>query len=134
MVTSLYAGILAFGFIGLSIHVIKGRRKFRVAMGDAQNHEMLRRIRAHANFVEYSLFFIVLMALVEMNRFPAYGLHIIGIAFLIGRSMHAYSLLKDEVYVDGKITAMPRWRIRGIKTSFLCIAFLATVGIVQYFH
>ncbi|MFA6303712.1 MAG: MAPEG family protein [Legionella sp.] len=133
MVTSLYAGILSLMFIALSVNVVNARRQFRVAMGDAQNIDVMRKIRAQGNFAEYSLFFLVLLGCAELNHLPHYMLHILGLIFIIGRAMHAYSLLKDEQYAEGKITAKPIWRIYGILCSFGCIGALGLIAIDQYF-
>lgn len=132
MVTSLYAGILALIFIMLSVHVVRGRRIFRIAMGDNQNIHMLRRIRAHANFTEYSLFFLLLMGYTELNHLPHYILHALGVLFVAGRLSHAYSLLQSEEYAEGRILAKPLWRIRGIIISFFCIGSLAVISIIQF--
>lgn len=46
MTTPIYVAILGLIYIGLSINVIKSRRTFSAGLGDADNIEMLRRIRA----------------------------------------------------------------------------------------
>ena len=49
MVTPLYAGLLALGFVGLSFTVIRRRRSGRISLGDGGNAGMQRVIRGHAN-------------------------------------------------------------------------------------
>ena len=70
MTTSLYAALLALMFLWLSINVVKGRRQFRVAMGHSDSFDVLRRMRAQANFAEYAPFFLLLLALAEYNHLP----------------------------------------------------------------
>ena len=53
MIISLYAGILALIYIGLSGYVIQGRFKNKVSLGDNNNADMQKRIRVHGNFAEY---------------------------------------------------------------------------------
>lgn len=131
MITSLYAAILALIYIALSVNTIKGRRKHKVTLGDADNFDMKRRIRAHANFGEYTPLFIILLALAEMNGLPTYAIHLLGGVFVLGRIMHAHSILSAETYVDGKISANPIWRIRGMICTFNALGALSIVLIVQ---
>lgn len=49
MTTPIYAAFIVILLIFLSIHTIKGRRKFSTALGDVDHIDMKRRIRAHAN-------------------------------------------------------------------------------------
>ncbi len=133
MIVSLYAGILGIFLIFLSVNVIKNRRKHGAALGDHGAFELQRAIRAQGNFIEYSVFFLVLFGYCEMNGAPAYALHAFGSVFIIGRAAHAYSLLKAEHYENGKLTANPIWRIGGMMCSFTTIAALSLFLIAQYF-
>jgi len=47
MIISLYAGILALIYIGLSGYVIKGRFKNQVSLGDNNIPDMQKRVRVH---------------------------------------------------------------------------------------
>lgn len=132
MVISLYAALLAFMLVWLSINVIKGRRLFGAAAGDAGEVELRQRIRAHANFAEYAPLFVILCALAEYNGLPFYAVHLLGVAFLAGRIMHAYSLLKFEKFIDGKLSANPIWRIRGMVCTFTVIGALGAILLVQF--
>lgn len=118
MITSMYAALLGLMLIGLSINVIKGRRKFGAGLGDADNMEMRRRIRAQANLAEYAPMFIILLGYAEYKHLPHLVVHLFGLAFLAGRVMHAYSVLRAEQYDSHKLTAKPVWRIRGMICTF----------------
>ncbi len=131
MVTSIYTAFLGLMLIGLSINVIKGRRKFGVGLGNADNIEMERRIRAQANLVEYAPMFLILLGYAEHNELSLWAVHLLGLLFLIGRVMHAYSLLKVEQYDQRKLTANPIWRICGMVCTFNAIGVLAIVILVQ---
>lgn len=132
MIASFYAGMLALGFIALSVHIIRGRWKFRIALGDEDNHEMKRRIRAQANFVEYTLFFLLLLTFAEHNGLGPWALHLFGLSFTAGRAMHAYSLLYHERYENGILLAYPLWRTGGMICSLTGITLLAIICITQY--
>jgi len=131
MITPIYAALLGLMLIGLSINVIKGRRKFGAGLGDADNVEMRRRIRAQANLAEYAPMFIILLGYAEYNHLPYWAVNLLGLAFLAGRVMHAYSVLKAEQYDGYKLTANPVWRIRGMICTFNCIGLLALINLIQ---
>ena len=131
MITPIYAALLGLFLVFLSIHTIKGLRKFGVALGDAAHNDMKRRIRAHGNLAEYAPIFLIMLGYAELGNLPLWAVHTIGILFTAGRLMHAYSLLKAEHYADDKLTANPVWRIRGMICTFNCIGLLAVVILVQ---
>lgn len=132
LTTSLYAAILAIALVLLSLNVIRCRRRFKIALGDDDNFEIKRRVRAQANFAEYTPMFLILLGMAEFNYLPEFAIHVFGTTFFIGRAMHAHSLLKEEQYTDGKITASPVWRMAGMATTFTCILSLASILILQY--
>ena len=56
MIIFIFASILSFLFVFLSFGVIKKRRHFQVALGDDNNIEIKKWIRAQSNFTEYTPF------------------------------------------------------------------------------
>lgn len=131
MITSIYAAILGLILAGLSINVVKARRRFGAGIGDADKIEMKRCIRAQANLVEYAPMFLILLACAEYNQLSKWILHIFGIVFLVGRVMHAYSLLKAEEYSNYKLVNNPIWRISGMICTFSAIALLSVIILIQ---
>lgn len=95
-VTSLFAGVLALMLVALSINVIRGRIKHRVALADGGEQDMIRRIRAQGNFCEYVPLALLLMAMAELQNASHPFLYAMGVLLLAGRLLHAYSLLKAE--------------------------------------
>lgn len=91
-ITGIYAGLLAFLLVGLSLRVTFHRRTLRVGLGDGDEVSLTRLIRAHGNFVEYVPIALVLLALAELNGLPALFLHGVALVFLVGRLMHASAL------------------------------------------
>jgi uncharacterized membrane protein YecN with MAPEG domain len=53
LITPFYAAFLGLGFVTLSILTLRLRRKFKIALGDGGNKQLLRAIRVHSNFAEY---------------------------------------------------------------------------------
>jgi len=132
MTTSLYAAILAIMLIALSLNVIIGRRKFSVALEDKNNIELKRRIRAQANFSEYSSLFIILSFMLEYNGSPTRTIHALAMIFIVGRLMHAYSILSHEKYENGELISQPSWRILGMMFTLGAIGISSTALIFQY--
>jgi uncharacterized membrane protein YecN with MAPEG domain len=96
MVTSLYAGLLGFIYIGLTFFTIKGRFKHGVALGNGGYSDMEKRIRIHANFAEYVPIAIILIFLAEMGNLSAVLIHVLGCGLIIGRVLHAFGLLAEQ--------------------------------------
>lgn len=92
VITGLYAGILTLFYIGLALHVVHGRWKFRVGIGHADNNVLIRRIRVHGNFAEYVPLALVLMMICEMGHLSPAVIHALGGALVLARILHAYGL------------------------------------------
>ena len=131
MITPIYAALLSLMIIALSINVIKGRWKYGAGLGDMENIDMRRRIRAQANLVEYAPIFLIMLGYAEYNNLPVWALHSIGSVFLAGRLAHAYSVLIAEQYNGYKLIANPIWRIMGMVCTFTGIGVLAVILLVQ---
>lgn len=87
-IVSLYAGLLALLFVGLSIRTLRMRRRLRIAIGDAGNEAMLRAMRVHSNFAEYVPLSLLLIYLVERSGASAPFVHFLGLCVLVGRVSH----------------------------------------------
>lgn len=94
-VTALYAGLLAVLLIALSTRVIRIRRGQGIALGDAGDRDLQRRIRAHANFAEYAPMGLILLGLAESLGAWALLLHLVGLVLLAGRAMHALGISRE---------------------------------------
>jgi len=86
----------------LSINVIKLRRKNKVSFGDDGDRTLMRRIRAQANFIEYTPIFLLSLIGIEwlaVENIPYYFLYIniVGSLFIIGRILHALSLYEKKI-------------------------------------
>ncbi len=104
LITPLYASLAAAILIVLSLRVIGVRRSRRVAIGDGGDDDMARRIRAQGNFAEYTPLALVLILLLELGGVPAWQLHLLGAALILGRILHAWSLTAHSG--NGRVTGM----------------------------
>ncbi len=105
-ITAIYAGLLAFVLVALSARVIGMRRSAKVAVGDQGNPDLLRRIRAHANFTEYVPFALVLMGLAEGLKASPSVLHALGLVLLGGRLLHAFGISQSTEPLWMRVTGM----------------------------
>lgn len=95
-VTALYAGILALVLVGLSLYVVRGRWANKVSVGDGGNADMLKRMRAHANFIEYVPIALIGLYLLEVTRHSVYLLHVLGIALVVARLIHPVGMVRKS--------------------------------------
>jgi uncharacterized membrane protein YecN with MAPEG domain len=121
--TSLYAGLIALLFLGLSARVILYRRAKRVSLGDGNDPALLQLMRAQANCAEYAPIGLILLALAEAQGAPPLALHSLGMILLAGRLLHAYGISRDP-----QIMAL---RVGGMALSLTMIA-LAGLGLVVH--
>jgi len=121
--TPIYAALLAFVLIFLSLRVIRTRRTAKVALGDGGDAALLRASRAQANFAEYVPMALVLMGCAELQGAPVLAVHGLGLVLLAGRLVHAYGVSQaEEDY---------RFRVRGMQLTFLSIVSAAVLILVQ---
>ena len=96
-ISILFTIIFIIFYLILTIITIKARKSTKVAYGDYGNKELIKAVRAHGNFFEFTVFFIISSFLLEiLDAGPIYVLFI-NIVFLIGRISHAYSMLKEKI-------------------------------------
>ncbi len=104
VITPLYAALAAAILILLSLRVIGVRRSRQLAIGDGGEDDMARRIRAQGNFSEYTPLALLLILLLEFGGAPAWQLHLLGAALILGRMVHAWSLTAH--YGNGRVAGM----------------------------
>ncbi len=96
-VAPLYAALLGFLLVYLSIRVIRLRRRLKVAIGaggepaiGAGGEPAIERAaRVQANFSEYVPMVLILL-LAEIQGGSPLVLHAIGLALVVGRAAHAF--------------------------------------------
>ncbi len=91
--TLLFAGLCALFQCVLTGFVIARRARSGVSLMDGGDENLLKRIRAHGNFTETVPMALLLMALLEQGGLASAWLWALGIGLLLGRALHAFSLL-----------------------------------------
>ena len=124
-VTALYAGILALVLVGLSLYVVRGRWANKVSVGDGGNADMLARMRAHANFIEYVPIALIGLYSLEVTRHSVYLLHVLGIALVVARLMHPIGMVRkspNPFRAGGAVITLAILIVEGV---LLILAFFA---------
>ena len=91
-ITAIYAALLALLFLALSLQVIRQRHSTKTALGTGGHPQLERVARVHANFAEYAPFALLLILLAELLAAPVWWLHLLGLALLAGRALHAHGV------------------------------------------
>lgn len=127
MVTLLYAGILGMFYVVLGFYVVKNRRLHRVSLGMGQNMPALERaVRIHGNFAENVPFFIVLLALIEMNGAHLWIIHTLGLTMLAGRVSHFLGIKHHE--------GASRERVIGMVLTWLSLLSAAVLSLLLFLN
>jgi uncharacterized protein len=109
-ITALYASLLAILFITLSARVITARRAGKVEIGTAtregEDRNLLRRVRVHANFVEYAPYALILVGLAESLKASAPMLHALGVTLIVSRIVHAFALSQSPHIMPLRVAGM----------------------------
>jgi uncharacterized protein len=104
--TTLYAALLSLLFVVLSFRTIKRRRALKIGIGDAENPDLKRAMRVHANFAEYVPLALLLIFFVEYVAAPQILVHGLGAALLLGRALHAYGVSQPREDFRFRVTGM----------------------------
>ena len=86
------AGAAAILNIWIASRVSRLRAVHRISIGDGGNEALLRRMRAHANYVENMPIFLIMIALIELAGGDARILWAAGILFILSRILHAFGM------------------------------------------
>ena len=125
MITPIFAAILSFIFVFLTVRTLRLRRRFRIAVGDFGNLEMLRAVRAHGNFAEYVPLTLLLIYFVEQVHGHSWLIYTLGSVLTLGRMSHSYgvSQLNENFF----------FRVFGMACTFSTIGISALYLLVSRF-
>jgi uncharacterized membrane protein YecN with MAPEG domain len=112
-ISILFTIIFIIFYLILTIITIKTRRTARVEYGDGLNKNLTKAIRAHGNFFEFTVFFIISSFLLEVLDGALIYIFSVNIIFLLGRISHAYSMFKEKLL----------FRVIGMTATLTCYVF-----------
>jgi len=87
----------AAAVINIWLSMRAGRVRFdnRISHGDGGNPMLLRRMRAHANFAEYTPFVLILIGVIEMTGKGGKWLAFVGAIYMLARVSHAFGMDRE---------------------------------------
>jgi uncharacterized protein len=91
-ITGIYAALAVILIIILAIRVVAYRRTHKIGMGDGDDVELRKRIRAHGNAIEYVPLYLVLLLLLELDQTLPTLIHTFGIILIVARLAHAWGV------------------------------------------
>lgn len=106
MLVPVYAAIIGLLFIAISLRTIMLRRSKQIAIGTADDPEMARGMRAHANFAEYVPLALLLLFFAEQSGSGAVTIHILCCALILGRVLHFLAVSKENEDLRLRVTGM----------------------------
>ena len=123
--TAVYTGLLALTYIGLSFRVIQQRRRHKVSYGEKNKEgetvqDLALAIAVHNNAGQYVPIFILLLFFIEYQQFSAIFINIVGVAFVVGRLLHASGMTKSNYTL----------RKMGMMLTLFIIILLAVINIL----
>lgn len=120
-VTLTAAAAAAILNIWLMLRVGAVRQAEKISVGDEDNENLIRRMRAQANFVESTPFVLILIAAIEFaNKGHPWLAWVAGI-YMIGRVLHAFGM-------DGG--KMQMGRVIGTLVTLFTLLGLAIVAVL----
>jgi uncharacterized membrane protein YecN with MAPEG domain len=118
-ITLVTASILGLMFIWLTVRVIAERVKNDVIIGDGDT-ELLYKIRAQGNFIEYVPIFVIILGLLEFTGAHSTVLIVLAAMFVIARLLHVPGMGEN---------ANLKFRQAGIFGSFTSIGAASLYGL-----
>jgi uncharacterized membrane protein YecN with MAPEG domain len=117
-ITLTIAGAAALLNLWIAGRVGRVRMAQRVSIGDGGHEPLMARMRAHSNFVEYTPFFLILLALIVMAHGSKLWLWVVAIAFILARIAHVFGMDRG-----------PTNRLRGVGIG---VTMLVLLGLSLY--
>lgn len=91
-ITPIYIASLGLLLVALTSNVIRLRWKFKVSLGEGDQPQLKKAIRAHGNFCETAPFGVILLMTLELQNAGEKYIHLFAAMLLIGRLLHGIGL------------------------------------------
>ena len=101
-ITGLYAALGTILVVILSLRVVLYRFRHKIGLGDGDDRELRKRIRAQGNCIEYLPLGLLLLLLLELEQTSPTALHACGITLVLARAAHAWGLSRHGGVSPGR--------------------------------
>ena len=95
-ISTIFTSVCLILYLLLSVNAAMTRRRSGLAIGEKDNENLARAVRAHGNFSEYTPLFLISFVLLELVQASSNYLILVGLFFLLGRIFHAYSMFSRK--------------------------------------
>lgn len=119
-ITLTIAGAAAILNLWLGWRVGQRRMSEKVSIGDGGNEAVICRMRAHANYTEYTPFVLILIGLIELAAGSSFWLWGVSVAYILARIAHAFGMDRP---------APNPFRMAGILVTMLVLAGLGLYAV-----
>lgn len=119
-ITLTLAAAAALFNIWLAWRVGRVRTAQKILHGDGGCAPLIRRMRAQANFVEYTPFVLILVGLIEMAMGSSTWLWLIALLYMGARIAHAFGMDSNSLH---------KGRMIGIIVTMLTLATLSGIAL-----
>lgn len=119
-ITLTLAAAAALLNLWLAMRVGRLRMSNKVLHGDGGCEPLAKRMRAQANFVEYTPFILILFGLVELATGPQTWLWLLALVYILARIAHAFGMDHDTPH---------KTRMIGILVTFATIVILSIAAL-----
>lgn len=102
----------------------KARMANKVSIGDGGDEFVIRRMRAHANFIESTPIVLILIAALEISGGTSTWLWAVGITYIVGRIAHGFGM-------DGG--SLEKGRMIGTLITMLTLLGLAAMALISVY-
>jgi uncharacterized membrane protein YecN with MAPEG domain len=125
MISILFLAFFVIIFIYCSFNIIKIRKNSKLPLSGTNDPiELTRWIAAQNNFNQYSIWFLLMLFVIDFYGDLIWEVLALGVVFAIGRIFHLLSMTKLEKYENGQILEMPKYRIWGMKITLLILFYM----------
>ena len=123
-ITGLYAALSTLLILVMAARVIAYRRAHKIGLGDGDDGELRKRIRAHGNAIEYLPLGLLLLLLLELDQTAPLLLHVFGIVLILARLAHAWGVSRHGGVSPG--------RMIGVVLTFAVLLVMALLLLWQW--
>ena len=111
----------------LALRLVRGRLKGKILIGDGGDVSMLAGMRAHANFVEYAPFVLILIGLIELAGGSPFWLQVAAVVFVVARIAHPLGMFRGNENPLRAVGILATWVILALLAGWaIAIAYQGT--------
>lgn len=111
--TAVYTAVASLIFVVLSVRTLLLRRRLGIGVGDGGDSGLVKAVRAHSNFAEYTPICLFLIYLLETVARAHLTVHMFGVILILGRIVHAYGI--------SQVKENYKFRVAGMACTFFVI-------------